>query len=119
GGEERFKREGRILALLVHPHIAELVDAGVWQGNQPYLVLEYVEGDHIDLYCDQQRLDSGGRIRLFLEVLEAVAKAHANLIVHRDLKPSNVLVGNDGEAKLLDFGIAKLLESEGKPAEAT
>jgi serine/threonine-protein kinase len=119
GGEERFKREGRILALLVHAHIAELIDAGVSQVGQPYLILEYVEGDHIDRYCDQHRLDVADRIRLFLDVLGAIAKAHANLIVHRDLKPSNVLVGNDGEAKLLDFGIAKLLESEGQAAEAT
>ena len=116
-GEERFKREGRILALLVHPHIAELIDAGVSQAGQPYLVLEHVEGDHIDRYCDQHRLPVEARIRLFLDVLRAVAQAHANLIVHRDLKPSNVLVRNDGQAKLLDFGIAKLLEGEGQAEE--
>src|SRR5262249_34482880 len=75
-------------------------------------VLEYIDGDHIDRYCDQQGLDIRSRIRLFLDVLQAVAKAHANLIVHRDLKPSNVLIRNDGQAKLLDFGIAKLLEDE-------
>ena len=118
GGEERFKREGRILALLVHPHIAELIDAGVSQAGQPYLVLEHIEGDHIDRYCDQHRLPVEARIRLFLDVLRAVAKAHANLIVHRDLKPSNVLVRNDGQAKLLDFGIAKLLEGEGQAGDA-
>ncbi len=118
-GEERFKREGRILALLVHPHIAELVDAGVSQAGQPYLVLEYIEGDHIDRYCDQQRLAVEARIRLFLDVLRAVAQAHSNLIVHRDLKPSNVLVRNDGQVKLLDFGIAKLLETEGRASEPT
>jgi serine/threonine-protein kinase len=117
-GEERFKREGRILALLVHPHIAELVDAGVSQTGQPYLVLEHIEGDHIDRYCDQRRLNVAARIRLFLDVLGAVAKAHANLIVHRDLKPSNVLVRNDGQVKLVDFGIAKLLEGEGQSQEA-
>lgn len=117
-GEERFKREGRILALLVHPHIAELVDAGVSQAGQPYLVLEHIEGDHIDCYCDRHRLGIEARIRLFLDVLGAVAQAHANLIVHRDLKPSNVLVRNDGQAKLLDFGIAKLLEVEGQTGEA-
>jgi eukaryotic-like serine/threonine-protein kinase len=117
-GEERFKREGRILALLVHPHIAELVDAGVAQTGQPYLVLEHIEGDQIDRYCDQHRLGVAARIRLFLDVLSAVAHAHANLIVHRDLKPSNVLVRKGGQAKLLDFGIAKLLEDEGKPGEA-
>jgi serine/threonine-protein kinase len=119
GGEERFKREGRILALLVHPHIAELIDAGVSQAGQPYLILEHIEGGHIDRYCDQRRLTVASRIRLFLDVLGAVAKAHANLIVHRDLKPSNVLVRNDGQAKLLDFGIAKLLEDDGQAGEAT
>ncbi len=119
GGEERFKREGSILGRLAHPHIAELIDAGVSQTGQPYLVLEYIEGDHIDRYCDQKRLDVKARIRLFLGVLEAMAHAHANLIVHRDLKPSNVLVGNEGQVKLLDFGIAKLLEGEGLSEEAT
>ena len=110
GGEERFKREGRILGLLVHEHIAELLDAGVTAAGQPYLVLEYVEGQEIDRYCDDRRIDVQTRIHLFLDVLEAVAKAHANLIVHRDLKPSNILVRNDNCVKLLDFGIAKLVE---------
>jgi serine/threonine protein kinase len=118
GGEERFKREGRILGRLTHPHIAELIDAGVSLAGQPFLVLEYVEGDHIDRYCDQNRLDVRMRIRLFLDALRAVAQAHANLIVHRDLKPSNILVRTDGQAKLLDFGIAKLLEGEGQIAES-
>jgi eukaryotic-like serine/threonine-protein kinase len=119
GGEERFKREGIILGRLAHSHIAELLDAGVSQAGQPYLVLEYVEGDHIDRHCDQHRLNVEARIRLFLDVLRAVAQAHANLIVHRDLKPSNVLVRNDGQVKLLDFGIAKLLESEGQAGDPT
>ncbi len=118
GGEERFKREGNILGRLAHPHIGELIDAGISQAGQPYLVLEHIEGDHIDRYCDQHRLPVAARIRLFLDVLGAVAKAHANLIVHRDLKPSNVLVRNDGQAKLLDFGIAKLLEGEGQAGDA-
>src|ERR1035437_8169761 len=118
-GEERFKREGSILGRLAHEHIAELVDAGVAAAGQPYLVLEYVEGAYIDRYCDQQTLEVEARIRLFLDVLEAVAHAHANLIVHRDLKPSNVLVRKDGEVKLLDFGIAKLLEGEGQDGAAT
>ena len=119
GGEARFKREGSILGRLAHPHIAELVDAGVSNGGQPYLVLEFVEGEHIDRYCDQQSLEVEARIRLFLDVLGAVAHAHANLIVHRDLKPSNVLVSKDGEVKLLDFGIAKLLEGEAEDGAAT
>ena len=119
GGEERFKREGSILGHLAHPHIAELIDAGVSQAGQPYLILEYVNGDHIDRYCDQQRLNVTARIQIFLEVLAAVAQAHANLIVHRDIKPSNVLVATDGQVKLLDFGIAKLLEGEGHAGAAT
>jgi eukaryotic-like serine/threonine-protein kinase len=118
-GEERFRREGSILARLTHPHIAHLVDAGVSPTGQPYLVLEYVEGEQIDRYCDSHRLGIEARLRLFLEVLEAVAHAHANLIVHRDIKPSNVLVGTDGRVKLLDFGIAKLLEGDGSGAETT
>ena len=111
-GEARFKREGRILARLVHPHIAHLIDAGVSAGGQPYLVLEYVEGERIDQYCDVRQLGIVERIQLFRDVLSAVAHAHANLIVHRDIKPSNVLVSTGGQVKLLDFGIAKLLEDE-------
>ena len=112
GGAERFKREGSILGRLADPHIAELMDAGVTAKGEPYLVLEYVEGEQIDKYCNDRRLDVEVRIRLFLDVLSAVAHAHANLIVHRDLKPSNVLVRNDDQVKLLDFGIAKLLADD-------
>src|SRR6202041_104227 len=119
GGEERFKREGTILGRLAHEHIADLVDAGVSLSGQPYLILEYVEGDHIDRYCDDRMLNVEARVRLFLDVLVAVAHAHANLIVHRDIKPSNVLVSKDGQVKLLDFGIAKLLEAEGQEGLAT
>jgi serine/threonine protein kinase len=118
GGEERFRREGRILGRLTHPNIAELIDAGVSPNGQPYLVLEYVEGGHIDRYCDQNKLDVRARVRLFLDALHAVAAAHANHIVHRDLKPSNLLVRLDGQVKLLDFGIAKLLEAEGQIGES-
>ena len=118
GLEERFRREGSILGRLRHPNIAELIDAGVSPEGHPYLVLDHIEGDHIDCYCDQRELDVRSRIRLFLDVLGAVAHAHANLIVHRDLKPSNVLVRNDGHAKLLDFGIAKLLEAGGQTGES-
>jgi len=120
GGAERFRREGRILGRLADPHIAELIDAGLSPNGEPYLVLEHVEGEQIDQYCDKRRLDVEGRIRIFLDVLSAVAQAHANLIVHRDLKPSNVLVRTDGQVKLLDFGIAKLLgEDENSPAMTT
>ncbi len=119
GGAQRFKREGRILGQLTHPHIAELIDAGVTGTGELYLVLENVEGEHIDEFCDHHRLDIDGRIRLFLDVLSAVAHAHANLVVHRDLKPSNVLVRKDGQVKLLDFGIAKLLGDDADPAKLT
>ncbi len=109
GGAARFKREGRILSQLAHPNIAELLDAGVTSTGQPYLVLEYVQGQPIPEHCDQHKLSIEDRIRLFLDVLGAVARAHANLVVHRDIKPSNVLVSQQGQVKLLDFGIAKLL----------
>ena len=111
-GESRFKREGSLLARLHHPHIAQLIDAGVSSLGQPYLVLEHVDGERIDAYCDRHGLGIEARVRKFLDVLGAVAFAHANLVVHRDLKPPNVLVGRDGQVKLLDFGIAKLLQPE-------
>lgn len=121
-GASRFRREGTILARLKHPHIAQLLDAGVSEAGQPYLVLEYVEGEPIDRWCDERALDVKSRVRLFLDVLAAVAHAHANLVVHRDLKPSNVMVSREGRVKLLDFGIAKLLEDdagEGPPTQLT
>lgn len=108
----RFRREGRLLARLTHPNIARLLDAGDTEEGRHYLVLEYVDGERIDKYCDDEKLDVGARVRLFLEVVSAVAHAHSNCIVHRDLKPSNVLVTHEGTAKLLDFGIAKLLSSD-------
>ncbi|MHB8756223.1 MAG: serine/threonine protein kinase, partial [Candidatus Acidiferrales bacterium] len=119
GAAERFAREGKILGQLVHSHIAGLSDAGVTPGGEPYLVLEYVEGEAIDEYCDQHTLSVDARLQFFLDVLDAVSAAHAQLIVHRDIKPSNVLVRKDGQAKLLDFGIAKLLADTETPAEAT
>ena len=112
GGEQRFTREGRILGRLTHPHIAQLLDAGVSENRQPFLVLEYIDGVPIDRYCDDHGLDTAARVELFLEVVRAVAFAHMNLIVHRDIKPSNVLVDHDGHVKLLDFGIAKLLQGD-------
>jgi serine/threonine protein kinase len=120
GGPERFSREGSILARLAHPNIARLLDAGVTQnGRQPYLVLEYIDGVPLDRYCDEHALDIAARVRLFLDVLSAVAHAHNRLILHRDLKPSNILVAASGEVKLLDFGIAKLLDDATVPAAAT
>ncbi len=119
-GAARFRREGTILARLKHPHIAQLIDAGISGAGQPYLVLEYVEGEPIDRWCDGRSLDVPSRLRLFLDVLAAVAHAHSNLVVHRDLKPSNVMVSKDGRVKLLDFGIAKLLATEtGAPTQLT
>lgn len=108
-GEARFVREGTILARLRHPHVAQLLDAGLTATGQPYLVIEHVEGMHVDAYCREHRLGLDDRLALYLDVLSAVSHAHANLIVHRDLKPSNVLVRTDGTIKLLDFGIAALV----------
>jgi serine/threonine protein kinase len=120
GDAARFEREGSILARLSHPHIARLLDAGVaGAGTQPYLVLEYIDGEPIDQYCRSRALPTAARVRLFLDVLAAVAHAHNRLILHRDLKPSNILVTNAGEVKLLDFGIAKLLDSAGASGAAT
>jgi serine/threonine protein kinase len=118
-GLERFKREGAILGRLAHPHIAELIDAGVTPEGEPFLVLEHVHGKHIDKYCDEHRLDVDSRIELFIDVLTAVDHSHSNLIVHRDIKPANVLVRDDGQVKLLDFGIAKLLSDSADPAAPT
>lgn len=109
---QRFLTERQILAHLSHDGIARLLDGGVTGEGMPYFVMEYVDGQPIDDYCDDNQLDVRGRIRLFLGVLAAVSHAHAHLVVHRDIKPSNVLITRDGAAKLLDFGIAKLLSAE-------
>lgn len=115
---ERFSREREILASLSHPHIARLFDAGLTEDGQPYLALEYVPGSPLTLYCDEHRLGLAARLQLFRQVLSAVQYAHAHLVIHRDLKPSNILVTEEGEAQLLDFGIAKLL-TEGSAAHET
>jgi eukaryotic-like serine/threonine-protein kinase len=123
GNAGRFAREGQILAKLSHPHIAKLLDAGIGSGSgisgQPYLVLEYVDGLPIDAFCEHERLGTSARVTLFLDVLAAVAHAHNRLILHRDLKPSNILVDRAGAVKLLDFGIAKLLDDAEDSGAAT
>jgi serine/threonine-protein kinase len=106
---ERFASERDILGELSHANIARLYDAGFTESGQPFLALEYVDGVPLTDYCDKHRLEVRARLRLFQQVLRAVQYAHANLVIHRDLKPSNVLVGLDGRAMLLDFGIAKLM----------
>ncbi len=112
----RIAREREILATLDHPHIARLYDAGVTADGQPFLALEYVDGQRIDRYCEQHQLDVAARLQLFLQVARAVAHAHAQLVVHRDIKPSNLLVDAAGQVKLLDFGIARLLDDDAAPA---
>lgn len=116
---ERFASEERLLAQLSHPAIAALHDAGTLPDGTPWFVMEYVEGVPINEYCQDRASSLGERLRLFRSVCEAVAHAHRHAIVHRDLKPSNVLVTNDRRVKLLDFGIAKQLETLDDPATAT
>ena len=117
-GLERFRREGTALARLAHVNVARLLDAGVSELRQPFLVLEYIDGEPIDAYAARAACNTEQRVQLMLQVLAAVGHAHANLIVHRDLKPSNVLVTRDGTVKLLDFGIARLLATD-EGAEVT
>jgi eukaryotic-like serine/threonine-protein kinase len=109
---QRFRHERQILATLQHPNIATLFDGGLTHDGRPYLVMEYVDGIPIDRYCNEHKLGIEKRLKLFREVCHAVQYAHRNLVVHRDLKPSNILVADDGTVKLLDFGIAKLLDEE-------
>ena len=116
---QRFARERDILGALTHPHIARLYDAGLASDGQPYLALEYVEGTPVTTYCAVHQLAARERVQLLLQVIDAVQYAHANLVIHRDLKPSNVLVTAQGQAMLLDFGIAKLLQADASSAEAT
>jgi eukaryotic-like serine/threonine-protein kinase len=114
----RFRAERRTLAALDHPNIARLIDGGMTPEGQPYLVMEYVPGSPIDEYCDGRALDTHARLRLFLSVCDAVGYAHQNLVVHRDIKPGNILVTPEGVPKLLDFGIAKVLD-QASPADVT
>ena len=109
---ERFLAERQILARLNHPHIARLLDGGMTQDGEPYLVMELVEGESIDAYGERRKLTIEQRLALFDQVLEAVDYAHRNLVVHRDLKPSNILVTAEGDVKLLDFGTSKLIEED-------
>ena len=116
--QSRFKVERQILASLNHPNIARLLDGGVTPEGVPFLLMELVDGEPIDQYCDARQLGVVQRLRLFLEMAAAVQSAHRSLIVHRDLKPSNIFVTRDGVVKLLDFGLAKLLEPEDASAAA-
>ncbi len=111
---ERFHREQRILASLDHPFITRMLDAGLAPSGQPYLVMEYVEGEPLDAWCDARNLTIEDRLRLFLKVCEAVDYAHRNLVVHLDLKPGNILVTEEGTPKLLDFGTSKLIDRDGR-----
>jgi len=109
---KRLRQERQILARLDHPNIARLLDGGSTEDGRPYVVMERIEGVQIDLYCREQNLDLRARLELFIAVCEAVAYSHRNLIIHRDIKPANILVTADGQPKLLDFGIAKLLRPD-------
>ncbi|KPN16725.1 hypothetical protein AO715_01045 [Xanthomonas sp. Mitacek01] len=115
----RFTRERQILARLEHPHIARLLDAGISADQQPYLALDYIDGEPVTDWCRRHRPGVSERVRLFLQVCDAVSHAHTNLIVHRDLKPSNILVTTLDDIRLLDFGIAKLLDTAGHAPEQT
>jgi len=116
GEAARFQAEREILARLEHPGIARLLDGGMQADGRPYMVMEYVEGVSLTEFCDTHRLDLRERLRLFAEVCDVVSCAHRNLVVHRDLKPRNILVTRDGRVKLLDFGVAKLLDAVAGPA---
>lgn len=117
--EKRFRREREILASLNHPYIAQLHDGGVSEAGEPYFAMEYVEGKPVLEHAAAQKLDLNARLRLFLKICSAVAFAHRNLTVHRDIKPSNILIDADGNPKLLDFGLAKLLDENMPDAEQT
>jgi len=116
---ERFRQERQILASLEHPNIARLYDGGTDENGLPYLVMELIEGERIDAYCDRRALSIDARLRLFGRVCDAVQYAHQRLVIHRDIKPGNILVTADGVPKLLDFGLAKFLQTEEQSADPT
>ena len=105
-----FERERQALANLEHPYITRLLDGGTTDDDRPYLVMEFVQGSPIDVYCDSHRLTVVERIKLFRKVCSAVEHAHRNLVIHRDPKPANILVTEEGDPRVLDFGLAKLLD---------
>jgi serine/threonine protein kinase len=107
---ERFRHERQVLASLDHPNIARLLDGGTTEEGVPYLVMELIEGIPFDQYCASQKLNVTERLKLFLQVCSAVQYAHQHLVIHRDIKPGNILVTKEGVPKLLDFGIAKILD---------
>jgi eukaryotic-like serine/threonine-protein kinase len=111
-----FRNERQILASLEHPNVARLIDAGTTDDGLPYVVMEYIEGQPVDEYCNAHRLSIAARLELFRKVCSAVSYAHQRLVVHRDIKPSNILVTKEGMPKLLDFGIARIVESDAEPS---
>ncbi len=117
--QQGFRNERQILASLDHPNIGRLLDGGTTEDGIPYLVMELIEGIRIDAYCDDHKLSITERLRLFRQVCSAVQFAHQRLVIHRDIKPSNILVTKEGVPKLLDFGIAKILDPAGLDADAT
>lgn len=112
-GRKRLRQERRVLAALEHPFIARLLDGGETADGQPYLVMEYVEGETVTAFAARRALDAAGRVALIDRIAEAVAHAHQRLVIHRDLKPTNVLVRDDGTPRVLDFGVAKLIDAAG------
>ena len=109
---ERFKREKELLSRLYHPNIARLLDGGITDEGSPYLIMEYVEGDPVDVYCKENGLNLQERLSLFLQICKAVQFAHSKLIIHRDLKPDNIYVTPTGQIKIMDFGIGKSLSPD-------